>query len=63
MKRFPILYERKEECCGCAACFSICPKKAIQMIEDEEGFEYPHINEERCVGCYRCLVVCPIKKN
>lgn len=40
----PVLYKRKEECCGCTACYAICPKEAISMLEDEEGFEYPKIN-------------------
>ena len=56
----PILYVRKEDCCGCTACFSICPNSAIIMIEDEEGFEYPKIDEEKCVKCYMCLKVCPV---
>ena len=49
MKDVPILYEKKEFCCGCTACYAICPKKAIQMIEDEAGFEYPVIDERLCV--------------
>ena len=61
-KKIPILYERKEDCCGCTACYAICPKSAIEMKEDEEGFEYPHINEEICVRCGMCLKVCPIKE-
>lgn len=62
MKMFPVLYERKEECCGCTACFAICPKEAIYMKEDEEGFEYPMVNKEKCINCYLCLKVCPFKK-
>ena len=42
-----ILYKRKEECCGCTACYAICPKEAISMVEDEEGFEYPQIDESK----------------
>ena len=61
-KVFPILYSRKEECCGCSACFSICPKSAIKMIEDEEGFEYPTIDEKACIRCYKCISVCPLKQ-
>lgn len=59
MKELPILYKRKEECCGCTACYAICPKEAISMVEDEEGFEYPQIDESKCVRCYQCLKVCP----
>lgn len=62
MKEIPILYDRKEMCCGCTACYAVCPKGAIQMIEDEEGFMYPKINEDLCVCCYRCIKVCPIKE-
>lgn len=62
MKDKPILYDRKEDCCGCTACYAICPKGAISMKEDEEGFEYPQINEDICIRCYRCLNVCPIKE-
>ena len=54
-----LLYERKEECCGCTACMSICPKKAITMIPDEEGFLYPSINHELCIECDLCKQVCP----
>ena len=62
MKPIPVLYERKQDCCGCSACYAICPKSAIKMKEDEEGFEYPHINVEICVRCGMCLKVCPIKE-
>ena len=31
------------------------------MVEDEEGFEYPQIDESKCVRCYQCIKVCPIK--
>lgn len=60
-KEIPVLYNKKEECCGCTACFAICTKSAIKMVEDEEGFEYPHINTEKCIKCYMCVNVCPIK--
>ena len=61
MKDLPILYSRKGECCGCTACYAICPKFAISVVEDEEGFEYPVIDETKCVRYYMCLKVCPFK--
>lgn len=62
MRDLPILYKSKEECCGCAACLAICPKEAISIIEDEEGFAYPKIDENKCVRCYQCISVCPMKE-
>ena len=61
MKQIPVLYDKKEECCGCSACSAICPSDAIKMEEDEEGFKYPKISENKCVGCHQCLRVCPMK--
>ena len=58
----PVLYRIKEECCGCTACYAICPKSAIYMEQDEEGFEYPHIKEDICICCHMCVQVCPIKR-
>lgn len=61
MNQAPVLYTRKEDCCGCTACYAICPQEAITMAADDEGFEYPQIHTERCIGCQMCLKVCPIK--
>lgn len=55
------LFEKKENCCGCAACFSICPKQAITMISDDEGFLYPIIDISKCVKCNKCLQICGFK--
>lgn len=60
-KATPTLFSRKEECCGCTACYAACPKHAITMQEDEEGFLYPVVNDQKCAKCYLCLKVCPIK--
>ncbi len=61
-KSIPVLYEDKSLCCGCAACYAVCPFGAVRMTADEEGFEYPQIDPEKCVRCYKCMSVCPIKK-
>lgn len=61
MQEVPILYNRKEECCGCMACMAICPARAIIMVGDEEGFEYPEIDDKECVRCGQCITVCPLK--
>lgn len=51
----------KSECCGCHACYSACPKNAIEMIVDENGFKIPKINQNLCINCGKCNRVCPIK--
>ncbi len=50
----------KSKCCGCHACFNKCPKNAIEMVEDEQGFKYPKIDKEKCINCGLCEKVCPI---
>lgn len=59
-KRVPLLYTKKENCCGCTACYSICPKNAITMVEDECGFGYPKIDEDICIRCHLCICACPM---
>jgi formate hydrogenlyase subunit 6/NADH:ubiquinone oxidoreductase subunit I len=61
LKPLPELYKQKENCCGCTACYAICPVQAIVMELDEEGFLYPVINSEKCIRCYKCLSVCVFK--
>lgn len=58
----PILFENKENCSGCSACYSICPKKAISMVEDEEGFLYPEVDYTKCINCNKCMEVCNFHK-
>ncbi|MFR3113361.1 MAG: Coenzyme F420 hydrogenase/dehydrogenase, beta subunit C-terminal domain [Gallintestinimicrobium sp.] len=52
--------KEKEKCCGCTACYSVCPKEAITMQVDEEGFKYPIVDREKCVKCNLCEKVCPM---
>ncbi len=58
----PVLFNCKEDCCGCSACYAICPVRAITMTPDEEGFLYPVIDGDKCVRCGTCLSVCPLKE-
>ena len=44
----------KEKCYGCEACVQICPKDALVMKEDDEGFRYPLLDKERCIECTLC---------
>uniref|UniRef100_UPI0040569A25 Coenzyme F420 hydrogenase/dehydrogenase, beta subunit C-terminal domain n=1 Tax=Acetatifactor sp. TaxID=1872090 RepID=UPI0040569A25 len=58
-----IKIHNKEKCCGCHACYSSCPKQCISMKEDEEGFEYPCVDESQCVDCGLCEKVCFMQNN
>ena len=57
-RKMPVLAERSH-CTGCGACASGCPKDAISMERDKEGFLYPAVHEEACVRCGHCTAVCP----
>lgn len=47
------------DCTGCTACASVCPKHAILMEKDEWGFPRPQIDASLCVDCGGCRKVCP----
>lgn len=51
--------KNKEKCYGCEACIQICPRDALTMEEDEEGFRYPALDISLCVDCNLCHKVCP----
>ncbi len=51
----------KADCCGCSACAQACPKKCIDMVEDNEGFLYPKVDHSVCIDCGLCEKVCPVK--
>ena len=49
---------KKQDCCGCTACAAICPKDAIIMKEDNEGFLYPTVDKETCMrGVARSFIL------
>ncbi len=49
----------KNKCTGCTACMNICPKQAISMETNSEGFKVPVINKEKCINCGLCKKTCP----
>ncbi|MEE3324958.1 MAG: Coenzyme F420 hydrogenase/dehydrogenase, beta subunit C-terminal domain [Methanosphaera sp.] len=48
------------ECTGCMACVNICPKGAITISQDQEGFYIPLIQHDKCVKCGKCIKTCPM---
>ena len=50
----------KQDCCGCTACASACPKQCITMTADNEGFQYPVIDKKKCINCHICEKKCPV---
>lgn len=50
----------KLNCTGCGLCQRVCPKGAITLVPNEEGFFYPKINLKKCIDCNVCRMKCPI---
>lgn len=48
-------------CTGCTACISICPKKCFTFNKTSEGFSIPQFKPYDCVDCGLCEKVCPCK--
>lgn len=62
MVKIDQVYKNKEDCSGCTACMHICPTKAITMVEDIEGFQFPLIDLKKCIQCGRCQKTCPFNE-
>ena len=50
--------QNRGDCSGCAACAAACPRQAIEMNADQEGFLYPVINSAKCIDCGICDNMC-----
>lgn len=49
------------ECTGCTACYGVCPKDAISMKVNKEGFISSFVKVDKCVNCGLCRHVCPLE--
>lgn len=59
MKIEEMISANRADCSGCEACANVCPRNAIVMRRDAEGFAYPKIRRELCIACGRCDSTCP----
>lgn len=50
----------EDTCTGCGACVSSCPKQALSLSYDKEGFYYPHLDIDKCVNCHVCENTCHV---
>lgn len=55
-----LIIKDKKDCCGCWACYNVCPRHCITMDADAEGFRYPTVHNTMCTDCGLCEKVCPV---
>lgn len=58
----PVLFGGAADCCGCESCLAACPRGAISVREDGNGFAFPHIDEALCIGCHACVRACGLHR-
>ncbi len=46
------------ECTSCQMCAAVCPRDAITIRLNKDGFYRPHVNEDECTNCGLCTKVC-----
>lgn len=45
-------------CTSCQMCAAVCPKDAITIHLNEDGFYRPYLDTGKCVDCGQCVKVC-----
>ena len=46
------------ECTSCQVCGAVCPKEAIHIELNKDGFYRPIIDQNKCIDCGICLKAC-----
>lgn len=54
---------KNTDCCGCSACAVVCPKNAVKMGFDSNGFYTSSVDDDTCINCGLCEKVCPVITN
>jgi coenzyme F420-reducing hydrogenase beta subunit len=49
-----------DRCTGCFGCQTACPRDAIRLVLDAEGFYKPVVNRAVCTHCGFCQRRCPV---
>ena len=52
-----------DKCVGCGVCGLVCPKGAVALRENREGFLRPVVDGSRCVSCGACVRSCPVNRD
>lgn len=48
----------RRNCTSCSMCAAVCPKNAISITLDADGFYRPYVDSHLCVDCGICTKVC-----
>ena len=52
----------EKECCGCGLCEAVCPRYAIVLQRDGNGFWKPVIDTKKWIECGLCQQNCVIEQ-
>ena len=52
---------KTNQCCGCSACVSVCPKECLTLNADKNGFLQVKLSKHNCIECGLCSFTCPSK--
>lgn len=54
------IFDINDSCTGCGACISVCPKSALALEYNQDGYYYPILDESRCIKCGLCEQTCHV---